>query len=93
MLNNAHPTLGGVSIAVKKLSRVETKYKEYGNLMDGLLKEMNRAREVKKMYDDIPQGAFGSVMIQRSITNAEKAISNNDVVQMIICYKELQKIE
>ena len=47
--------------------------KEPQNLMDGLFTEMNRAREIKKMYDEIPQGKFGSIMIQQSIDRAEKS--------------------
>ena len=66
---------------------------ETENLMDGLLKEMNRAREIKKMYDEIPQGKFGSIMIQQTIDRAEKSIKDNDVVQMIVVFKELQEIE
>lgn len=61
--------------------------------MDGLLKEVNRAREVKKMYDEIPEGRFGSILIQQSITRAEKSISSGDVVEMLITYNELKEIE
>ncbi len=67
--------------------------KENQNLMDGLLSELNRVREVKKIYDEIPQGAFGSKMIQISIGKAEKAISDNDTVAMIVAYKDLKEIE
>jgi hypothetical protein len=63
------------------------------NLMDGLLKEMNRAREVKKLYDEIPVGQFGSWAISQSITRAEKAISSGDVVEMLAAYAELKEIE
>jgi hypothetical protein len=67
--------------------------KEPQNLMDGLFTEMNRAREIKKMYDEIPQGKFGSIMIQQSIDRAEKSIKDNDVIEMLSAYKELQGIE
>lgn len=66
---------------------------ETQNLMDGLFKEMNRAREIKAMYDEIPQGRFGSIMIQQAIDRAEKSIRDNDVIQMLSCFKELQEIE
>lgn len=62
------------------------------NLMDGLLNELNRVRELKEHYDEIPQGAFGSVMIQQSIEKAEKSIKDNDVVAMLSAYKDLQEI-
>lgn len=63
------------------------------NLMEGLLYQMNRAREIKKMYDEIPQGKFGSIMIQQSIDRAEKSISDNDVIAMLAAFKDLQEIE
>ncbi len=63
------------------------------NLMDGLFDEMNRAREIKKMYDEIPQGKFGSMMIQQIIDRAEKSISDNNIIEMLLVYKELQEIE
>lgn len=61
--------------------------------MDGLLSEMNRAREVKAMYDEIPQGKFGSIMIQQSIERAERSIKDNDVVAMLQAYNDLKEIE
>lgn len=66
---------------------------ETQNLMDGLLKEMNRAREIKKMYDEIPVGQFGAHFIQQSINRAERAISSGDVVEMLAAYSELKEIE
>lgn len=63
------------------------------NLMDGLLKELNRCRELKLMYDEIPTGKFGSIMIQRAIDGGEKAIAENDVVKMLASYKELKECQ
>jgi hypothetical protein len=60
------------------------------NLMDGLFKEMNRCRELKKLYDEIPQGKFGSVMIQQDINFAEQAIKENDVIKMLQAYNTLK---
>lgn len=38
--------------------------------MDGLFSEMNRCREVLKLYDEIPEGKFGGAMIrQRDMAN------------------------
>ncbi len=62
------------------------------NLMDGLLREMNRNREVLKEYEAIgPAGRFGAAMIKQAIANAEKSIADNDVVQMLVCYKTLEE--
>ena len=65
--------------------------KESKNLMSGLLKEMNRCRELKAEYDMIPTGFFGSAIIQTSIKSAEKAIEENDVVKMLVAYDDLKK--
>lgn len=62
------------------------------NLMSGLLAEMNRAREIKKMYDEIPEGVFGAAMIAQSIKRAEQSIASGDVVEMLVCYSELKEI-
>lgn len=61
--------------------------------MDGLFAEMNRAREVKKEYDKIPQGTFGSRMIQLAINDAEQAIKDNDVVAMLKAYATLKEVQ
>lgn len=63
------------------------------NLMGGLLREINRAREVKKLYDKIPQGRFGSIVIQQSIEQAEKAIKDGDVIAMLKAFNDLKEIE
>lgn len=63
------------------------------NLMDGLFDEMNRCREVLKHYEEIPQGVFGATMIKRSILKAEQSIKENDVVKMLIAYRDLKEIK
>jgi len=63
-----------------------------GNLIKSLHKEMNRCRELKKEYDMIPTGFFGSATIQQAIQNAEKSIEEDDIVKMLVAYKELKTI-
>lgn len=65
---------------------------ETQNLMDGLLQEMNRAKEVKKLYDEIPEGRLGSIIIQGIIIRTEKSISSSDVVEMVTMYKTLKSL-
>jgi len=60
------------------------------NLIEGLLKELNRNRELKIEYDLIPTGFFGSSMIQVDIINGEKAIASGDVIEMMRCYTALE---
>lgn len=66
---------------------------ESKNLMQGLLDEIERCVEVKTFYDEIPQGKFGSIMIQQSISKAKESINNGDTVAMIAAYNELKEIE
>ena len=63
------------------------------NLMEGLQQELNRCRELKQTYDAIPTGLFGSGIIKLAIEKAEKAISDDDIVQMVVMYKELKGLE
>lgn len=63
------------------------------NLIEGLLNQIDRVKEIKKVYDEIPQGKFGAVMIQQSIDNAKKAIKDNDVFAMVTAYKDLEEIK
>ncbi len=61
------------------------------NLLDGLFEEMNRNRELLKVYEEIgPPGVFGHAMIQQKILAGEKAIAGGDVVEMVQAFKALQ---
>ena len=61
------------------------------NLMEGLLKELARNRELLAEYKKIPTGAFGAMMIQADIDKAEKAIANDDVAEMAKAYTALKE--
>jgi len=63
------------------------------NLLEAIQSELVRAKEILKMYEEIPQGAFGAAMIREEIRAAEIALLNMDVVQMLICYKQLKEIQ
>ena len=64
------------------------------NLMGGLQQELTRCRELLKLYESIgPGGVFASVMLKLEIEKAEKSISDNDVIEMLRCYKELASCE
>ena len=64
-----------------------------GNLIEGIQSQMNRCREVLKIYEQVPQGGFGTMMIKQSIAAAEKSIASGDVIEMLKCYKALEGIE
>ena len=63
------------------------------NILEEIQKECDRARELKAVYDKIPSGKFGSIMIDVAIERSEKAIAQNDVVGIIIALKQLKSLE
>jgi hypothetical protein len=69
--------------------------KEPQNLMDGLLSEMNRVRELIQDYKELPNNAgwFGVSIMTCSIKFAEQAISENDVIKMLRVYETLKNHE
>ena len=62
-------------------------------LMDGLVSEIERCSKLKAMYDELPSGAFGALMIQGSINKAKAAIASGDIAEMIQSYNELKGCE
>jgi hypothetical protein len=61
------------------------------NLMDGLIDELNRNRELLKQYEAIgPAGMFGAHFIKQAIKDGEDSIRSGDVVQMLRAYSELK---
>lgn len=60
------------------------------NLMDGLVKELTRNREILKLYEEIPTGVFGAAMIRESILAGEQAIADGDTVAMLRAYADLE---
>ena len=62
------------------------------NLIEGLLEEMNRVRELIKEYESLPDNAgwFGSNMMKAAIKQAEDAMAKGDVVAELKAYQELK---
>ena len=65
------------------------------NLMDGLMDELNRNRELLTQYKTITGsgGFFGASFIERDFKAAEEAIKNMDTIEMIRVYKKLKDNE
>ncbi len=65
------------------------------NLTEGLQRQMNRVREIVKVYESLPKnaGMFAATMMKQSIVNSENAISIGDTIEMIACYKDLEGYE
>lgn len=61
------------------------------NLMDGIMNELNRNRELLKEYEAIGSaGMFGAHFIKRAINNGEAAIREGDVIKMLTAYSALK---
>jgi hypothetical protein len=63
------------------------------NLIDELNEELERARELLKVYESIHTGAFGAVVIRQTIKHAERSMQLGDTVEMLKAYGELKKLE
>lgn len=65
------------------------------NLMQGLLSEISRAKDILTEYEQLPNcaGKIGAAMIIIYIKKAEQSIIENDVIKMLSCYESLKNIE
>lgn len=63
------------------------------NLAESLQDEIKRNYELKALYDSIPEGIFGSAMIQTDLDAAHQSIKDGDVVQMLVVYERLKSNE
>ena len=63
------------------------------NLVDGLHEQMDRARELRKRYENITTGHFGTVIIDLTIKQAERSIASGDVAEMMTAYSALEALE
>lgn len=62
------------------------------NLIDGLQQEMNRVREIVKIYEEMPYGNFAASLMKLKIKEAETAISSGEIVKMIQSYQSLKSV-
>ncbi len=63
------------------------------NIIIEIQKECKRARKLKVVYNKIPTGSFGSMIIEIAIKKGEAAIECNDVMAMVVALKQLQALE
>lgn len=65
------------------------------NLIEGLLEEMNRVRELTKEYESLPDNAgwVGASLMKASIQNAENAIKEGDIIKELKAYEDLKTFE
>ena len=65
------------------------------NIIEGLQKQMDRVREIIKVYEALPNnaGAFAAGMMRFSIQNAEEVTASGDTVGMIKAHRDLEEYE
>lgn len=62
------------------------------NLIEGLIEQMNRNRELLEAYKSIGiPGTFASAMITADIQAAEKAMGEGDTIAMLKCFAVLKE--
>ncbi len=61
-------------------------------LREGLLSEMNRARDFITINNDRPNGIdfIAASLMKKDIQDAEEAISTGDIIQMLISFKKFK---
>ena len=59
-------------------------------LADAFPREQERVRELVKIYDEIPTGAFGASMLRLVLTRAEQAAMSGDITAVLRSYEELK---
>lgn len=63
------------------------------NLVQGMLEELARARELLRLYEGIPTGVFGAAVIRAAIKDAEQSMAVQDLPDMIRAFEALEKLE
>lgn len=59
-------------------------------LADAFPREQERVRELVKIYDGIPTGAFGAALLRQALRRAEKAAISGDITEIMRSYEELK---
>ena len=63
------------------------------NLVEALEQEIQRNRDLLKLYEEIPTGAFGAMMIDLDIKAAINALASGDVVEIARAYAAMKDNE
>ena len=63
------------------------------NLIEGLNQELVRAKELLTVYESIPTGGFGAMIIRKTIEDAESNMNCGNTVGMLRAYGKLERLE
>lgn len=62
------------------------------NLIEGIQEEIRRAEALRKVYDDIPAGNFGVMLIDDVVHRARQSLATRDHTEMLEAYAELKEL-
>lgn len=60
------------------------------SLAEALPREQQRVRDLLRLYESIPSGAFAAAMMKESLARAERAAAAGDLQEMLVAYQDLQ---
>ena len=65
------------------------------NLIEGLLSEMDRVREIVKEYESLPSnaGILAASFMKLDIKRAETCMANGDTIEMMLVYEKLKEYQ
>lgn len=61
------------------------------NILHDLKEEIKRVEEIVGIYEETPGGNIAASLMRKDIELAKKSIMDNDVITMILLYKELKE--
>ncbi len=68
---------------------------ESKNLMQGLCEEIDRVKEILKVYESLPLGvgAFAAALMKQDVLRAEQCRNSGDAIEMIKLLNSLKEYE
>ncbi len=74
---------------------VQTSNRSSTDLYDNLLKEINRVRELLDIYHSLPNnvGVVAAQRLKIHLVHAEKAMRDNDIIQMLQMHEILKECQ
>lgn len=60
-------------------------------LADAYPKQQARCRELLALYQEIPTGGFGAMMIEQVLQRADNAAAETDIVAMVRSFAEMKE--
>jgi GTP1/Obg family GTP-binding protein len=74
---------------------IQTANRSSTDLTDDLVKEITRVKELLNVYNSLPNnvGVIASQRLKIHLAHAEKAMRDNDIIQMLQMYRILEECQ